>query len=289
MDWITHLNEALDYIESNLDGDIDYDRVAQIACCSGFHFQRMFSYMADVTLAEYVRRRRMSKAVFDLQNTDERVVDIALRYGYDSPTAFNRAFHSVHGMAPIEARREGAQLVAYPPISFSITVQGRVEMKYSIEKHDPFRVVGLKRTVAWSPENQEGFQEVPAFWGEPATFEAIPRMCMQMDGEPKGILGLSVGDWQKEGTFDYYIAVASTLPAPEDFSEYEVPACTWATFECVGPMPDALQDMQKRIMTEWFPNSGYEYADAPDIEVYGEGDRSAADYVCWIWVPVKPS
>lgn len=287
MDWLSQLNNALTHIEENLDAEIDLNRVAQIACCSSFHFQRMFSYMAGVPLSEYIRRRRMTRAAFDLQNGNERVVDIALKYGYDSPTAFNRAFHSIHGVAPSAARQEGVNLKAYYPISFKITIRGEAEMNYRIEQKEAFRIVGVKITSPWTPEKREGFKAVPEFWMEHGKKGTIPELCRLMNGQPMGVLGISVGDWQNEGSFDYYIAVSSTQPVPEGMFEYEVPACTWAIFECKGAMPTAIQKMQERIMTEWLPNSGYQYADAPDIEVYTEGDQSSEDYICWVWVPVK--
>ncbi|MGD9560465.1 MAG: GyrI-like domain-containing protein [Oscillospiraceae bacterium] len=287
MDWLGQLNDALAYIEAHLDGEIDPRQVAKLAGCSGFHFQRMFSYMAQTTLAEYIRRRRMTKAALELRNSTERVIDIALRYGYDSPTAFNRAFRSVHGVAPSAARQEGIRLKAYQPISFKLTIRGDEEMNYRIEKKDAFRVVGVKLECPWTPEKQEGFAEVPKFWAKHGQAGTIPKLCEVMDGDPMGVLGVSVGDWQTAGNFDYYIAVASTQPTPAGMFSYEVPACTWAIFECRGAMPEAIQTMQQRIMTEWFPSSGYQYADAPDIEQYTEGDQSSEDYLCYIWVPVQ--
>ncbi|QQO08746.1 AraC family transcriptional regulator [Breznakiella homolactica] len=287
MDWLGRFNGALRYVEDNLDGDIDPDQLARIAGCSGFHFQRMFSYMAGMPLSEYIRRRRMTRAAFDLQNGDEKVIDIALRYGYDSPTAFNRAFRNVHGAAPSAARRKGIRLKAYHPISFKITIRGEAEMNYRIEDREAFRIVGAKMETDWNPEKQEGFVEVPKFWVEQKQKGIIPELCGLMDNKLPGILGVCVGDWQKPGKLEYYIAVSSGKSVPKGMAEYQVPACTWAIFECIGPMPGAIQKIQERIMTEWFPGSGYEYADGPDIEVYSDGDQSAEDYVCWIWVPVK--
>lgn len=287
MDWLSHLNDALGYIEEHLEDEIDLEQVARLACCSSFHFQRLFSYMANVSLAEYIRRRRMTKAAFDLQNTKDKVIDIALRYGYDSPTAFNRAFQSIHGAAPSAARQEGVVLKAYHPISFKITIRGEAEMNYRIEKKDAFRIVGAKLKCPWTPEKQEGFTQVPRFWAEHGQKGTIPELCKLIDQEPMGILGVSVGDWQTSGSFDYYIAASSSQPVPDGMFAYEIPASTWAIFECTGAMPAAIQTMQQRIMTEWFPNSGYQYADAPDIEQYTEGDQSSEDYVCYIWVPVK--
>lgn len=287
MDWLGQLNDALRYIEEHLEGEIDLEQTAKIACCSAFHFQRMFSYMAGVPLAEYIRRRRMTKAAFDLQNTGDKVIDVALKYGYDSPTAFNRAFQSVHGVSPSAARQEGVVLKAYHPISFKISIRGEAEMNYRIEHHNAFRIVGPRMSCPWSPEKQEGFALVPKFWGEQYQKGTIPTLCGIMNGQPIGVLGVSVGNWQTAGSFDYFIAVASDRPIPEGMVEYEVPACAWAIFECKGPMPHSIQSMQQRIMTEWLPNSGYQYADAPDIEQYTEGDQSSEDYVCYIWLPVK--
>lgn len=286
MDWLTQLNNALRYIEDNLDKEIDFEQAAKLAACSSYHFQRMFSYMAGIPLAEYVRRRRMTRAAFDLQNSSSKIIDISLRYGYNSPTAFNRAFQSIHGIAPSAARQEGVPLKAYHPISFKITIRGEAEMNYRIEKHDEFRIVGAKMECDWTPENQEGFIEVPKFWVQEAQKGTIPKIAAQIDGTPQGILGVSVGSWQTQNRFSYYIAAASSKPVPEGMEEYTVPACTWAIFTCTGAMPHSIQKMQERIMTEWFPNSGYNYADAPDIEVYSDGDNTKDDYTCWIWVPI---
>ena len=104
MKWLENLSNAIEYIEKNLDSDISVDAAAQIACCSTYYFQRMFTYVAGISLSEYIRRRRMSQAAFELQRTDKKVLDIALKYGYSSPTAFNRAFQSVHGITPVAAK-----------------------------------------------------------------------------------------------------------------------------------------------------------------------------------------
>lgn len=287
MDWLTQLNSALRYIEDNLEEAIDLNQVARLACCSSFHFQRMFSYMASVPLSEYIRRRRMTRAAFDLQNSDVKIIDLALRYGYESPTAFNRAFQSIHGVTPSEARKRGVNLKAYQPISFKISIRGEAEMNYRIETMESFRIVGVKLRANWSPEKQEGFTEVPKFWAKHAQLGTIPQLCEIMDPSMPGILGVSAGDWQHEGQFDYYIAVASDKSAPEGMVAYEVPACTWAIFECKGPMPTAIQSLQQRVVTEWLPGSGYQYANAPDIEQYSGGDQSSEDYKSWVWLPIQ--
>lgn len=283
MQWLNAWNEAINYIEEHLSDEINLDRAAQIACCSTFHFHRMFSYLADIPLSEYIRRRRMTRAAIDLQQTDDKIIDIALRYGYDSPTAFNRAFQSIHGVAPSAARNPGVTLKAYPPITFKITIKGETEMNYRIETKEAFRIVGVKRHYSASVE--ECFASVPLFWQETTQSGVVPQICQLMDKPPYGLLGVST--CMDSHDFDYYIAAVTDAKAPDEMDEYTVPACTWAIFECIGPMPDAIQTLQKRIITEWLPTSGYEYANAPDIEVYFDGDQQAADYKCEVWLPVK--
>lgn len=282
MEWLDRLNESLDYIEQNLMGEIDYDNIAKIACCSTFHFQRMFSYIANVPLCEYIRRRKMTAAAFDLKNSDIKVIDLALKYGYESPTSFSRAFQSVHGASPSSARKDETYLKAYPRMSFRISIKGEIEMNFRIEKKDSFRIVGVKEHMNMNIE--ESFNRVPQFWGETfknGMFQLILELCNQ---QPCGALGVSTCMNGKD--FDYYIACATDKPVPENTYEYEVPATTWAIFECIGSMPNAIQELQKRIIAEWLPTSGYEYADAPDIEVYPEGDTSSPDYRCEVWLPV---
>lgn len=282
MEWVERLNKAVDYIEENLDNEISYERAAQIACCSTFHFQRMFSYIAEVPLSEYIRHRRMTAAALDLQSSDEKIIDIALKYGYESPTAFNRAFQSVHGISPAAAKKQGTPLKAFPRISFKIMIKGDAEMNYKIVRKESFKIVGVKEHYDMNVE--ECFAKVPQFWQRTVQSGIIPNILSRMDSEPYGLLGVSTCMNGKD--FDYYIAAASTKDTPAGMTEYTVPECTWAVFECVGPMPAAIQELQKRIITEWLPTSGYEYANAPDIEVYFEGDQQAADYKCEVWLPI---
>lgn len=282
MDWVERLNSSINYIEEHLTDKIDMDEVSRIACCSAFHFQRMFSYISEVPLSEYIRRRKMTRAAFDLQNGNEKVIDIALKYGYDSPTAFNRAFQSIHGFAPSVAKQAGVVLKAFPPISFKITIKGDAEMNYRIEKKEAFKIVGVKEHYIINIE--ENFAGIPQFWQKTAQSGVIPEICALSDREPYGVLGISTCMNGKD--FDYYIAVATNRETPEKMAEYIVPECTWAIFECIGALPSAIQSLQKRIVSEWLPASGFEYADAPDIEVYFEGDQRADDYRCEVWLPV---
>lgn len=283
MKWINHLNKSINYIEAHLTDEIDLEKLSQLACCSTFHFQRMFSYIAEISLSEYIRRRRMSCAAFDLQNSSEKISDIALKYGYESPTAFNRAFQTIHGVAPSVARSEGTKLKAYPPISFTLSIKGESELNYRIENKATFKVVGFSEH--YQVEIQENFKAIPMFWGKIAQEGLMLQLVSQMSCQPFGVLGVSTCMDGK--TFDYYIAVASENETPIGMVDTIVPASKWAIFECIGALPHALQDLQRRIITEWLPSSGYEYADAPDIEVYTEGNQQAEDYRCEVWLPIK--
>lgn len=282
MEWIERLNSAVNYIEENITGKIDYGQAAKAACCSTYHFQRMFGYMAGVPLSEYIRRRRMSLAAVDLQSSDETILDIALRYGYSSPTAFNRAFQAVQGITPSAARKSGAALKSYPPVSFKITVKGVEEMNYRIEKKEAFRIVGISQPL--HQEIEQNFAVVPQMWQKAAADGTIENLAKLMNSQPMGLLGVSACHDKEE--WRYYIAVSSTIPSDGIYEEYEVPASTWAIFGGSGTNL-SLQELERRIVTEWLPTSGYEYGDAPDIEVYLNPDPANAQYEVWIPVVKK--
>lgn len=275
MEWIRQLNDAMSYVEENLTGEITLEGAARRAACSAYHFQRMFPYMTGISFSEYVRRRRMTAAAMELAE-GARVVDTALRYGYESPTAFNRAFQAVHGLPPSAAQVRGAALRSFPRITFTLSIKGEEAMEYRIEERAAFRVAGFAMREPMTLE--DCFEKVPGFWARVSG--EIPRLAALMDGSgPMGILGVSACDGGKFS--GYYIAAATRTPAPEGMEEYSVPAGTWAVFPCCGPIPQAMQDLQRRIISEWLPSSGYEYAEAPDIEVY-----SADNYHNEVWLPI---
>lgn len=277
MEWVDGLNRTIAYIEEHLTDELDYGELAKLACCSAYHYQRMFAYMAGVPLSEYIRRRRMSRAAVDLQ-AGERVLDVGLKYGYQSPTAFNRAFQSVHGIAPSAVREEGAAVKSFPPLRFTIVIKGAEEMEYRIEKREAFRVVGVSAPL--DKELEKNFAAVPQMWGRAAADGTIQRLAGMMDGLPSGLLGISACGDREE--WRYWIAVASSQPAG-DLQEYTVPAATWAVFPGEGTNV-SMQDLERRIITEWLPTSGYEYGNAPDVEVYLNPDPANARYE--VWIPV---
>ncbi|EKS4344046.1 AraC family transcriptional regulator [Clostridium sporogenes] len=285
MEWLKQLSQAIDYIENNLEGDISYDEAAKIACCSTYYFQRMFSYVAGIPLSDYIRRRRMTKAAFELQVSDTKIIDIGSKYGYVSPTSFNRAFQNVHGVAPTAARMEGTLLNTYPPISFSISITGGESMRYRIERKDPIKIVGIR--TALKEYTEENFKIVPSFWEETLKSNLFSQICKLNNQNPNGILGITV--YKNPEDIYYYIAAATDGPVPEGMVEFNIPAATWVIFECNGNFKDSIQRIFKRFLTEWLPFSGYEYAKLPDIEIYPISDPKLKGGHSEVWIAVKKS
>ena len=278
MKWVDALNASLDHIEANLDGEIDYEALARIAQCSSFHYQRMFAYLAGITLGEYIRRRRMSRAAVDLQDTDLTVLQIGLKYGYASPTAFNRAFQSVHGMSPTAARQEGASLTTYPQMRFAVSIRGVNKMNYRIEHTDPIRIVG--KSVQLSADMEENYPIFRQAWEDVVADGTCDRLIEMVNAAPGAILGATFIEGEA-GT--YWVCAPTTAELPEGLEERTIPALTYAIFEGRG-VHATMADMFKAIMTDWLPNSGFEYAGGPDLEVYLEPDPETGKYE--IWIPV---
>jgi AraC family transcriptional regulator len=293
MDWLQRINGAMNYIEDNLTEDINYSKIAKIACCSSYHFQRMFSFITDVTIAEYVRRRRLTLAAFELQNSKIKVIDLAVKYRYESPESFSRAFQNMHGVTPSLAREKGIQLKAYPRMSFHISIKGDVEMNYKIEEKDSFKVFGVEEIIDTTGGNN--LVRIPRMWSE--SFENGTYKRLE-DAAPKGqIQGLcSVNAIMcyrctDTDTFPYMIGAIDfkgDAEVPEEFTSISVPALTWAIFKTEEhkeeETTEKIQDIWKRIFPEWFPNSGYEHAEGPELELYYSlgKDRCYSE----VWIPV---
>ncbi|MCB2307298.1 AraC family transcriptional regulator [Clostridium estertheticum] len=283
MKWLKQLSEVVDYIETNLTGVISYDEVAKIACCSTYYFQRIFSYVAEIPLSEYIRRRRMTAAAFELQTSDKKVMDIGLKYGYESPTSFNRAFQSVHGVAPTVARTKGTLLTAYSPISFSISVVGGENMNYRIETKETIRIVGAR--TALQEDMDQNQKIVPVFWNSMLESTLFSKICGLIDKESYGIFGVTA--YTNPQNIYYYIAAPTDKPVPDGMFEFEIPAATWVVFECNGHFKESVQTIFKRFLTEWLPVSGYEYAQLPDIEVYPVSNKSSKGGHAEVWIAIK--
>lgn len=287
MDSIQGLNKALSYIEEHLEDDIDYAKIAKLTYCSEYHFKRMFSFLAGISLSEYIRRRRLTLAALDLKNCDLRIIDIAVKYGYESADSFSRAFQSMHGILPSEARGEKQQIKAYPRMTFQLSIKGGCEMNYRIVEKESFKVVGFKKRV---PIIFNGVNPEISKMYEMLTPEIISDLKMLSDIEPFGFISASAnfseGRMDEKGELDHYIGVATASNDTTIYDELKIDAGTWAVFESIGPFPSMLQDIWGRIYSEWFPSSGYEAMEGPEILWHESKDMSNPKYRSEIWIPI---
>ncbi len=292
MEWSDRMNAAIAYIEDNLAGEIDFNKAAKLACCSLFHFQRMFFAIIGVTPAEYARRRRLTLAARELSSNNSKIIDTALKYGYDSPDSFTRAFRNVHGITPQAAREPGVKLTAFPRVSFHIELKGGNDMDYKIIEKPAFDVVG--KSKEFTTVQGENFKKIPQFWDEFIKANHFVTLEKITQGKPgpvtgAGCLGVCFlgEDSIPMKKFFYAIGVEKPKKAvPTGFEVIPIPAATWAVFESIGPMPKAIQDVTVRIFQEWFPSTGYEHDAKPELEVYLPGDTNSKDYHCQVWMPV---
>lgn len=294
MEWIDKMNAALDYIEDNLAGKIDLNIVAQKACCSSYNFQRMFSFVTDISLAEYIRRRRMSAAALEFQTCDTKVIDVALKYGYDSSVSFSRAFFKVHDITPNEAKKSGVQLKIYPKISFQITIKGEEPMNYRIEEKEAFDVFGIETVASLSEER--GFTSPAELWQKShrngdyeKLFEAAGDLPDFVPADLCKIHGVENYRKTLGNTFPYMLcAFVSDTSKTEGYKVQHIPAQTYAVFPSEkfkwDEIFDVLRNLQKRFYSEWLPTANYERADGPNFEIYG-GDREYG-YI-ELWFPVR--
>lgn len=288
MNGLKALNDAIGYIEERLTGEIDTKEAAKRAYCSEYHFQRMFSFLSGVSLAEYIRRRRLTLAAQELSEGRARIIDVAVKYGYGSPDSFARAFHQLHGVNPSEARGASPSLKAFPRMSFQLAIQGGEAMNYRLIEKEGFRIAGLHKRV---PIVFHGVNPAIAeMWGQ-LTPELIGELKAMSNMDPRGMISASVnfgeGRMEEKGELDHYIGVATSEKAAANLATLEVQASLWAVFESVGPFPETLQQIWGRIYSEWFPSSDYEIAPGPEILWNESKDTSAPDYRSEIWIPVK--
>jgi len=283
MEWLKHLNQAIDYIESNLTGEISYDKAAEISCCSSYYFQRMFSYVTGFSLSEYIRHRKMTQAAFELQTTDMKVIDIGVKYGYSTPSSFNRAFQNVHGISPSEARKKEILLKSFPPINFSIKITGKESLKYKIVEKEKLKIIGLKTSLCNDIDQNQKI--VPLFWEKILKEPSFDKICNFSDENPKKIYGVT--DYKNPENINYYIGVLSNKNYSEKFEELEIPATTWVVFEENGDFKESVQNIFKRFITEWLPFSGYEYGNFPDVEVYPIDYQNSKKGNIEVWISIK--
>ncbi|WP_322203118.1 AraC family transcriptional regulator [Acutalibacter intestini] len=275
MEWMQRLNQSIEYMEEHITEELDYEKVAQVANCPSYYFQQMFLYMTNMTLREYIRRRRLSLAAVELQKDSGKVIDIAIKYRYESPTAFTRAFKSFHGVVPSALKTENRPMQAFPPIQFHVSMDGGVPLKFRVEEKAAFRVLGVSCPL--NKELARNFEVIPTVWDTALADGTLTKLSALQESRPQGLLGISVHHTEN---WKYLIVVRSDRKE-DSFEEYHIPACKWAIFEGQGTNR-SLQELEKRVIAEWLPTSGYTYANSPDIEVYIKADPQEAVYEYWI-------
>lgn len=286
MDWITGIQNAINYIEEHLTEEIDYEIVAKEASCSSFYLQRIFSILCGMTLGDYIRNRRLTLAGNELSAADDKVIDIALKYGYESPESFTRAFSRFHGVTPSKAKKDGSKLKSFSRLSVKITLSGGNIMDYKIIEKNAFDII--EKVEAHTVENSENAKSIPDFWMRSHN-DGTVKTLLDTTTDRTYIFGVCYGNLPENvKTFDYSIAAKcdNNTVVPEGFRKNTIPARTWAVFECKGAMPNAMQDMWHKIISEFFPTSGYQPTYEMDIEAYTDGNMGSPDYRSEIWVPV---
>lgn len=284
MESLNKMMDAINYMEMKMEEKFDIKDVAKVACSSTFHFQRMFHMLTGFTVAEYIRNRKLTLAAQELSILSNiRVIDVALKYGYNSPESFAKAFRKAHGIQPSAVRQSGVNLKAFPRISFHLSLKGEKEMDYRIIQKDAFKVIG--KVIKVSTNGGENLRKIPEFWAQCNSNGTCEKIC-SID-KRQNMLGICMDFEHDKEQFSYMIAIEDVNDSKDfGFEKREIPAATWAIFTSVGPMPHAIQKVWERIFQEWFPATGFEHADAPELEVYPPGDPSAQDYKCEVWIPI---
>lgn len=286
MEFAAGIQKALEYIERHLEDETDVSEIARQAACSPFYFQRIFGLLCGITLGEYIRNRRLALAGSELMNSDSRVIDVALRYGYESPESFTRAFTKFHGITPSEAKKGGCILRSFSPLSVNLILKGGIVMNYKIIDKEEFYV--LEKVSEHSLKGDKNKETVPAFWTQ-CHNDGTVNSLIGATTDKTFIFGICYGQKEPVDAFEYSVAAVcnENTPVPKGFRKNLIPARSWAVFECVGAMPDAIQETWRAIVSEFFPTSKLRPTYEMDIEAYPDGDMNAENYRSEIWIPVE--
>lgn len=282
MNWSEAIGRAILYIENNLTNDITVKDIAKYVYMSPFYFQKGFAIVCGYSLSEYIRNRKLSVAGYELLNTNNKIIDIALKYGYDSPDSFTKAFTRFHGSTPSKVRK-GGKIKEFAPLKINLILKGGYTMEYRIEEKEAFKIIGLKNNIQY--ETASG--DIPKIWAsffEKYSFSKVkPKYAVNFDE----VMG--------NNTFVYMIGddYEENVVIPKGLEVMEIPKFTWAIFSCVGFASVKMQETNEKIFKEWLPNSTeYEIAAGYNIEMYSNPDDYAKGvedekYYCEIWIPIK--
>ncbi|MDQ0207682.1 AraC family transcriptional regulator [Alkalicoccobacillus murimartini] len=286
MAWIESMQKAIHYIENHLTENLILTNVAQEAHVSVSHFQKTFYILTGITVGEYIRKRRLTQAGHELKRESSKIIDIALKYGYETPEAFSKAFKNQHGITPKEARNPLSVIKTYNQLVIKVTLKGEEPMNYHITERNSFTLVGIKRRFSIT---ENGAPAITAFWDESNHNGTTDEILSIADPSSGSLFGACapISEDHNEEYLDYYIAVESNQTVPAHFDTLVVPSSKWAVFEAKGPASKVVHETTQRIYEEWFPTSGYTLSPIPELEVYAAGDPYDENYVTEIWVPVQ--
>lgn len=294
MEWITSIQQAINYIEEHILEDINYEDAAKQVYISSYDFHRAFSFLTGMTANAYIRSRRLSMAGRELAETDARITDIAMKYGYDTPESFTKAFTRFHGIAPKFARDGSSKLVLFNPLVIKLTVEGGKSMDYKIVQTKEQKFIAVVRSFRNEIINDEENHDIPDFWDECGAKRVFDRICgLRPDGK-RDLYGLCTPTKEEEGTFDYGIGVlideetADFDPVEMEKAGYRiwhVKAGTYAVFECIGDDGDCISTTWERFFKEFLPQMGYEMSPETDYEIYFENKKDGV--FCELWIPVR--
>lgn len=283
---VESLQKALNYIEEHLLEPITIEDIAKQANLSSSHFQRTFMILTNISVGEYLRRRRLTLAAQELTSTNSKIIDLAFKYGYDTPESFSKAFRKQHDVTPSEARRGIGKLQSYNRLTIQVNLKGADPMNYRIVERDAFQVIGVKKVFPCG-DGVGGVPGIPAFWDEVNGNGTADRLLQLNNGEIKGLLGICSNYNEETNTMDYWISVERTGEVPVEFSIFELTAAKWAVFEARGPVPSAIINTWKQIYSEWFPSNGFEQAPIASFEAYLASDVTSPNAYNEIWVSIK--
>lgn len=286
MDFVKGLQSAIDYIEDHLTEELDFNEIAKQAACSTFYFQKIFSALCNMSVGDYIRKRRLTLADRELNANKAKVIDVALKYGYESPEAFARAFAKFHGITPSVAKLDGSKLKSFTRLSVQITMKGGNAMDYKIVEKQAFKV--LEKVETHRIVNEENLNTIPDFWARSHQDGTVTKL-LSLTNDSSYIFGICYANYPHNANeFEYGIGAKcdDDCIAPEGFRINEIPARTWLVFEIVGAMPNAVQELWRKITSEFFPTSDYEPTYEMDIEAYTAGVMTDPNYKSEIWVPV---
>ncbi|ROR29070.1 AraC family transcriptional regulator [Mobilisporobacter senegalensis] len=284
MDFVQSLQKAIDYIEENILEPITYEDVAEHVYMSNYHFHRTFSMITGMTANEYIRNRRLSMAGQEIIMSDIKVIDLAFKYGYESPESFTKAFTRFHGISPNIARKTGMKLKSFNRLLIKLKLEGGTAMDYRIEKREPFRLISKVGKFRNESISEEGNTEISDFWqecGSNGTIHTLKQHAGQTD-----LYGLCEPVSKESTYFKYGIGmIYDGNHIPEGFFIWEVKNTLWAVFKCIGETSQCIGETWDKIFSEFLPGSEYNMVDDTDFELYPDGDD--ADCFCEIWIPVE--